>query len=176
MDKEIASLRENNTETLVLAPPDAKIIPSRWQFKAKRHKEGNVAIFKARFVAKGFKQQYGTDYTETIASVIRYDSLRSILALTASRDLHLLQIDVQTAFLYGEIDQQIFIQQLEGYVKEKFENHICCLNKGLYGLKQSSRLWNKKLHGSLINLQFTQSEADPCVYKSPPVTTRAQSP
>ena len=56
------------------------------------------------------------------------------------------------------------MQQPEGYVKEKFENYVCCLNKGLYGLKQSSRLWNKKLLGSLINLQFTQSEADPCVY------------
>ena len=164
MDKEIASLKENNTWTLVPAPRNSAVIPCRWQYKAKRDKEGNVVIFKARFVAKGFKQQHGIDYTETFAPVVRYDSLRSILALAASRDLHLLQIDVQTAFLYGEIDQELFIHQPEEYVTEDSENYVCRLNKGLYGLKQSSRLWNKKIHRSLVNLLFTQSEADPCVY------------
>jgi hypothetical protein len=164
MDKEIASLKENNTWTLVPAPRNSAVIPCRWQYKAKRDKEGNVVIFKARFVAKGFKQQHGIDYTETFAPVVRYDSLRSILALAASRDLHLLQIDVQTAFLYGEIDQELFIHQPEGYVTEDSENYVCRLNKGLYGLKQASRLWNKKIHRSLVNLLFTQSEADPCVY------------
>jgi hypothetical protein len=164
MDKEIASLKENNNWTLVPAPRNSAVIPCRWQYKAKRDKEGNVVIFKARFVAKGFKQQHGIDYTETFAPVVRYDSLRSILALAASRDLHLLQIDVQTAFLYGEIDQELFIHQPEGYVTEDSENYVCRLNKGLYGLKQASRLWNKKIHRSLVNLLFTQSEADPCVY------------
>jgi hypothetical protein len=115
-------------------------------------------------VAKGFKQKYGVDYQETYAPVVRYDSLRVILALTASRNLQLLQIDVQTAFLYGELDQKIYIKQPEGCVTPGYEHFVCLLHKGLYGLKQSSRLWYQKLQSSLIQLDFKQSEADPCVY------------
>jgi hypothetical protein len=164
MDSEIQSLRSNNTWTLVELPPSHSAIPSRWQYKAKRDKEGKITRFKARFVAKGFKQKYGVDYHETYAPVVRYDSLRVILALTASRDLQLLQIDVQTAFLYGELDQKIYIKQPEGYVTPGHEHFVCLLHKGLYGLKQSSRLWYQKLQSSLIQLDFKQSEADPCVY------------
>jgi hypothetical protein len=115
MNKEIASLKENNTWTLVPSPRNSKVIPNRWQFKAKRDKEDNVVSFKARFVAKGFKKQHGIDYNETFAPAVRYVSMRSILAVAASRDLHLLQIDVQTVFLYGKIDQE-FIHKPERYI------------------------------------------------------------
>jgi hypothetical protein len=99
----------------VPSPRNSKVIPNRWQFKAKRDKEDNVVSFKARFVAKGFKKQHGIDYTETFAPAVRYVSMRSILAVAASRDLHLLQIEVQTVFLYGKIDQE-FIHKPERYI------------------------------------------------------------
>ena len=102
-------------------------------------------------MAKGFKQKYGVDYQETYAPVVRYDSLRVILALTASRNLQLLQIDVQTAFLYGELDQKIYIKQPEGYVTLGHEHFVCLLHKGLYGLKQSSHLWYKNSKHLLYN-------------------------
>ena len=164
MDSEIQSLHSNKTWTLVKPSSLHSAIPSRWQYKAKRDKEGKIIRFKARFVAKEFKQKYGVDYQETYAPVVRYDSLRVILTLTASRNLQLLQIDVQTAFLYGELDQKIYIKQPEGYVTPGYEHFVCLLHKGLYGLKQSSRLWYQKLQSSLIQLDFKQSEADPCVY------------
>jgi hypothetical protein len=92
------------------------------------------------------------------------DSLRVITSVAASKDLHLFQIDVQTAFLHGEINREIYVHQPEGYVVPGSEKKVWRLKKGLYGLRQSAVLWNKRIHKTLIRLGFVQSTADPCVY------------
>ena len=163
-DEEMASLNEHQTADLVDLPEGCTAIPSKWTFKAKRDKDGNIVRYKARFVAKGFKQKKNVDYDELWSPVARMDSLRVISSIAASQDLHLFQIDVQTAFLHGEIDREIYIQQPEGYVVAGSEKKVWRLKKGLYGLKQSAVLWNKRIHKTLIRLGFVQSAADPCVY------------
>jgi hypothetical protein len=96
-------------------------------------------------VAKGFSQRPGIDFEETFSPVVEHDTLRVILSLVATLDLEMSQLDVQTAFLYGEIEEEIYFQQPEGYVQAGQENSVCRLQKCLYGLKQASRVWNATL-------------------------------
>ena len=95
---------------------------------------------------------------------MRYDSLRVSAAITAERDLELIQLDVKSAFLNGIIDSEIYIKQPEGYVVPGRETDVCRLNKSIYGICQASRIWNQTLHNALIDFGFTQSTTDPCVY------------
>ena len=163
-DAEMAAHVKNSTWTLVPLPPGRVCIPSGWAFTLKTDRLGLPCRRKARFFAKGYRQVQGVDYQESFAPVVRYDSLRVILALTAARDLELIQLDVTTAFLNGVIDELVFIAQPEGYVVPGREREVCRLNKGIYGICQASRIWNKTLHDALIEYGFTQSAADPCVY------------
>jgi hypothetical protein len=163
-DDEMLSHAKNNTWTVVPLPPGRVCIPSGWNFKIKTGKDGLPKRRKARFFAKGYRQTKGIDYQETFAPVVRYDSLRVLIAIAASRDLELTQLDVKTAFLNGEIEEEIFISQPEGYIVTGREKEVCRLNKSLYGIKQASRIWNQKLHSSLIAFGLNQSNADPCIY------------
>ena len=163
-DEEISSHSLNNTWTLVRLPPGRECIPSGWNFKLKVDKKGVPYRRKARFFAKGYRQIQGIDYQESFAPVVRYDSLRVIIAIAAERDLELYQLDVKTAFLNGIIDEEIYIAQPEGYIEQGREDEVCRLNKSIYGICQASRIWNQTLHTALINFGFSQSTADPCVY------------
>jgi hypothetical protein len=141
MDEEYNSLIENNTWKLTKLPPECSTIPTRWLFKIKHKGDGTIERYKACLVAKGFAQHYGIDYDETYSPVFKLTSLRILLSIGATLDLEIHQMDVKTAFLNGEIDTDIYIEQPQGY--ETKPNHVCKLQKGLYGLKQSPRLWNK---------------------------------
>ena len=92
---------------------------------------------KARFFAKGYRQVKGIDYQELFAPVVRYDSLRVIISIAAERDLELIQLDVKTAFLNGVIDEEIYITQPESYIQTGYENVVCRMNKGIYGICQA---------------------------------------
>jgi hypothetical protein len=163
-DREIAAHLKNQTWTLTTLPNGRICIPSGWDFKVKTDKLGLPCRRKARFFAKGYRQVQGIDYQESFSPVVRYDSLRIIIAITAARNLELIQLDVTTAFLNGLIDELVFIAQPEGYVIPGREQEVCRLNKGIYGLCQASRIWNKTLHDALIQYGLIQSTADPCVY------------
>lgn len=163
-DHEMAAHIKNQTWTLVPLPPGRTCIPSGWDFKLKTDKLGLPCRQKARFFAKGYRQVKGVDYQESFAPVVRYDSLRVILAIAAARDLELIQLDVTTAFLNGLIDEVVYIAQPEGYVVPGRELDVCRLNKGIYGICQASRIWNKTLHVALIDYDLIQSTADPCIY------------
>jgi hypothetical protein len=116
-------------------------------------------------VAKGYSQLYGIDYTETFAPVVRFSSLRAILAIAAAADYEIHQMDVKTAFLNGDLDEDICMQQPDGYrAGGQQANYVCKLNKSLYGLKQAGRAWNKKMHTALVELSFTSLHSDSCVY------------
>jgi hypothetical protein len=112
-------------------------------------------------VVKGFTQEYGVDYTETFAPVTKFSTLRALFSLVTFHDLELQQMDVVTAFLNGDLEEEIFMELPEGYQQKGMVYRVL---KSLYGLKQSSRQWYQKLDNFLISLGFKRSAADPCLY------------
>jgi transposase InsO family protein len=156
MKEEINSQLENHTWELVELPPDRQTVKCRWVFLTKRNADGNPARHKARLVAKGYTQQQGIDYEETFAPVARLDSLRLLLALAAHEDWEIHQIDIKTAFLNGDLDEEIYMDQPEGFTEEGKEHLVCRLKKAIYGLKQASRQWYQHLRQTLLNNHFQE--------------------
>ena len=149
MDEELAALEANNTWTLCVLPPGANLISSRWVYKTKLNERGEVVRYKARFVVKGFSQQWGRDYWETFAPVARLDTIRVIFALVAELDLELHNMDVDNAFVQAELDDEevVYVKQPEGYERRgsNGEMLVCKLRKSLYGLKQAPFLWHERI-------------------------------
>jgi hypothetical protein len=164
MEDEMRSLEQNETWTLTKLPAGRQPIQNRWVFKLKLDGDGAVRRYKARLVAKGFTQRPGIDFEETFSPVVKHDSLRAVLAVAAERDLNMLQLDVKTAFLNGDLNEELYMTQPTGFVASGREGEVCKLNRSIYGLKQASRAWNIKIHGFLIKFGFIRSSADPCVY------------
>ena len=164
MDSEMDSIDKAGTWVLVQAPPGRSVIGCKWVYKTKRGADGSVVKFKARLVAKGFLQRYGVDYEETYAPVARYPSVRAIVALAAHHDWELHQMDVRSAYLHGELEEDIYMQQPEGYAVAGKEQLVCKLSKALYGLKQAGRTWHTKIDVVLQRQRFTALDADHCVY------------
>ncbi|KAH9697111.1 protein NEN2 [Citrus sinensis] len=136
------ALKKNDTWILVDKPVNKKLVGSKWVFKLK---EGITGVekprYKARLVAKGFTQRKVVDFNKVFSPVVKHSSIRILLAITAVLDLALDQMDVQTAFLHGNLAEKIFMSQLEGFIEEGTEDKVCLLKKSLYGLKQSPRQW-----------------------------------
>ena len=164
MSDEIDSLNQYSVWELVKLPEGRKAIGCKWVFKVKMDADGNVNRFKARLVAQGFNQRHGVDYDETFSPVVRFESVRSVIALAAQHGLQLHQMDVKTAFLNGELQEEIYMRQPAGFQAQGKENHVCLLKRSLYGLKQSARCWNTELDATLKEMNFSQSTYDPCIY------------
>ena len=164
MDKEYSSLMNHSTWDLVDLPHGRKAVGCKWVYKAKRNANGDINRYKARLVAQGFSQEAGIDYHEVFAPVARYKSIRSVLAIANQFNLEVHQMDVVSAFLNGELEDEIFMRQPEGFVDPNNSTKVCKLNRSLYGLKQSARCWNLMMDDYLKSSGYTQSAADPCVY------------
>lgn len=136
-------------------PSGRRPIGSRWVFVIKS--DGRC---KARLVAQGFKQKYGVDYQETYSPTLRADSLRILLADAAFRDWEFHQVDVKTAYLEGDLTEEIYMKSPEGMSATNYVR----INKALYGLKQFGRAWNQKLDAKLSSLKFRRSASDDCIY------------
>lgn len=162
MNDELNSLAVNNTWQLVDRPTDKNILNNSWVYKVKYASNGDVERYKARLVINGSRQQYGIDYNETFSPVVRFESIRALLAVAAKEKLKLKQFDIKTAFLNGVLEELIYMSQPVGY--DDKSGRVCKLNKSLYGLKQSSRCWNQKFTEFLLRFNLTQSTADPCVF------------
>jgi len=160
---EYNTLVENGTWEIVDLPPGEKAIGSGWVFKVKHNQDGSIERFKARLVAKGYSQRPGLDYNECFAPTFRPATLRIIMALAAVEDLELRSVDITSAFTNGDLDEEIYMKQPEGFHMGS-TNQVCRLRKSLYGLKQSARQWNKKLHSVLTELGFSRIESDRSVY------------
>lgn len=162
--EEMDSITRAQTYSLVPLPSGHEAIGCRWVYAIKRDENGAVLKHKARLVCKGYTQREGVDYDETFSPVLRYSSLRALLAIAAHYDLEIHQMDVKTAFLNGKIDKEIYMRQPEGHVTSGQENLVCRLNKGLYGLKQAGRLWYERIHAELVALGFTRLACEHCTY------------
>lgn len=159
---EYDSLIENKTWVLVprsKLPEGRKTVTSRWVYDLKH--DGR---YKARLVARGFTQVWGEDYNETFSPVARFESIRYLLAHAALEDWEIESMDVKTAFLNGELKEEIYMEQPDGWVEKGKEDWVCLLKKAIYGLKQASREWNAKIHQSLLKQGFVRTHSDSGVY------------
>lgn len=164
MNDEIISMNHNNVWELVELPNGYKPIGCKWVFKTKKDAKGNVERFKARLVAKGFTQKEGIDYKETFSPVSSKDSFRIIMALVAHYDLELHQMDVKTAFLNGDLYEDVYMLQPEGFIENNKEHLVCKLKKSIYGLKQASRQWYIKFDEVVASMGFEENKVDQCIY------------
>ena len=164
MEKEMSSLHDNDVWDLVELPKDRKAVGSKWVFKQKTDAEGSVVRHKARLVAQGYSQKFGLDYDETFCPVVRFESIRTVIALAAQHELQLQQMDVTTAFLNGELQEEVYMKQPEGFAAQGKEKLVCKLRRSIYGLKQSPRCWNTVLNRKLKEMGFAQTAGDPCIY------------
>ena len=153
------ALHKNDTWEVTSLPSGRKAIGCKWVFKIKYKANGEVERYKARLVVKGFNQKEGIDYTETFASVAKMATVRCTMCIAVNNGWPMYQLDVNNAFLYGTLDESVYMVPPPGYFT-KNENRVCKLKKSLYGLKQAPRKWNEKLTSVLIEFGFMQSLSD----------------
>ena len=163
MKEEMASLQENETWELTQLPHGKKAIGCKWVFKRKEDESGNVVRFKARLVAQGFSQKFGSDYDQVFAPVVRQTTFRTILILASHQRMQVKHVDIKTAYLYATLQEEIYMKQPPGYIS-KDQSAVCRLKRSLYGLKQAARVWNQWIDTVLRENGFERSSADSCLY------------
>ncbi|KAB2605263.1 hypothetical protein D8674_004980 [Pyrus ussuriensis x Pyrus communis] len=154
MNVEIEAIERNDTWELTELPTGSKVIGVKWVYKTKLNENGEVDKYKARLVAKGYSQKYGIDYDEVFAPVARLDTIRVVISMAAQKGWEIYQLDVKSAFLHGEINEEVFVAQPPGYEKTGQEHKVYKLKKALYGLKQAPRAWYSRIETYFINEGF----------------------
>ena len=164
MSKEIDSMYKNKVWDLVEKPINRNLISSKWIFKKKIGADGEVSTYKARLVAQGYSQKEGVDYDEIFSPVVRFETVRTILALSSKYKFVLHQMDVSSAFLNGDLQEELYMAQPEGFIASGEEHLVCKLKKSIYELKQAPRCWNSCLDIFFKSLDFQKSTTDSCIY------------
>ncbi|CDO75139.1 hypothetical protein BN946_scf184772.g6 [Trametes cinnabarina] len=160
--EELLSFAKAELYDEVERPRNRKVVDCKWVFRIKHGPDGKIQKYKARLVAKGFTQVEGVDYTDTFAPVTKFASIRMLLAFAAKHDLEVHQMDVKSAFLNGDLEEEIFMEAPPGFQQDKA--HVWRLQKSLYGLKQASREWYKKVRALFESLGYSRSNADHSVF------------
>lgn len=158
------SLMENSTWELVDLPKDRIAIGCKWVFKLKTNVDGSIQRFKARLVAQGYSQKYGSDYDEVFAPVVKQTTFRVLMSVAAKERMIVKHLDAKTAFLNGKLRETIYMKQPPGFELKGQESKVCLLKKSIYGLKQAARAWNEAIHNVLVEHGFKQSKIDLCLY------------
>ncbi len=163
---EYDALVKNYTWNLAPLPVGKKPLGGKWVFKIKRDETGEIKKYKARYVAKGYGQVYGSDYCETFVPTAKLTTVCTCLALAAQSEQHVFQIDVKSAYLNAKINEDIYLDQPELFEKESVngEKLYCHLIKNICGLKQAGREWNLMLNKWFIEYGLNKSKNDPCLY------------
>jgi hypothetical protein len=130
---------------LVPIPKNKNVIGTKWVFRNKLNEDGHVTRNKARLVCKGYAQIEGIDFEETFSPVARMEEICLLLAYACSKNVKVYQMDVKSSFLNGELEEEVYIEQPEGFQLSESTDYVCKLKKALYGLKQSPRAWYSRL-------------------------------
>ena len=163
MKDEMKSLEKNKTWHLTKLPTGKKALQNKWVFRVKDEHDGTKR-YKARLVVKGFQQKDGVDFNEIFSPVVKMTTIRLVLSIVAAEGLHLEQLDVKTAFLHGDLDEDIYMIQPEGFQVKGRENLVCKLKKSLYGLKQAPRQWYLKFDNFMRRVGYKRCDNDHCCY------------
>ncbi|KAJ9561363.1 hypothetical protein OSB04_006523 [Centaurea solstitialis] len=164
MQEELAEFERNKVWRLVTRPWGKSIIGLKWIFRNKKDENDLIIQNKARLVVKGYRQQEGIDYDETFAPVARIEAIRIFLAYAAHKNMTVYQMDVKCAFLNGVLQEEVYVEQPEGFVDPRFPNHVYVLYKALYGLKQAPRAWYETLTDYLLGVGYKKGTIDPTLF------------
>jgi len=163
MKKEMDSLAHNHTWDLVRLPTGKTELQNKWVYRLKEE-YGGRKMYKARLVVKGFVQKKGIYFDEIFSPVVKMTSIRTILSPVAAEYFHLEQLDVNISFLHGDLEEEIYMQQPQGYEVKGKEKLVCKLKKNLYGLKQAPRQWYLKFDRFMSEQGYTRCHSDHFVY------------
>ena len=164
VNSEFDSIMQNHTFYITDLPEGFKALGCKWIFKTKLKADGTIDKYKARLVVQGFRQKEGLDFFDTYSPVSRITSIRTIICIAALRNLEIHQMDVKTAFLNGDLEEEIYMKQPEGYVIPGQEDKVCRLVKSLYGLKQAPKQWHEKFDKVMMSNGFRINECEKCLY------------
>ena len=164
MIEEMNALDTNGTWDLVDLPLNKKAIGCKWVFAVKVNPDGSVARLKARLVAKGYAQTYGVDYSDTFSPVAKMTAVRLFISLAATNHWPLFQLDIKNAFLHGDLQEEVYMEQPPGFVAQGELGKVCRLRKSLYGLKQSPRAWFGKFSQAVETFGLSKSKLDHSVF------------
>ncbi|GJU56746.1 retrovirus-related pol polyprotein from transposon TNT 1-94 [Tanacetum coccineum] len=167
MQEEIHEFDRLQVWELVPKPDCVMIIALKWIYKVKLDEYGDVLKNKARLVAKGYRQEEGIDFEESFAPVARIEAIRIFIANAASKNMIIYQMDVKTAFLNGELKEEVYVSQPEGFIDPDHPTHVYRLKKALYGLKQAPRAWYNTLSRFLLDNKFSKGVVDPTYQAKP---------
>jgi len=165
MVAELKSIEQNKTWAYADLPKDHKAIGLKWVFKVKKDPASNIVKYKARLVVKGYAQIHGVDYDEVFAPVARMETVRLLLALAAQGEWQVHHMDVKSAFLNGNLEEEVYVNPPPGFSDPKHSGKVLRLNKALYGLKQAPRAWNARLDQELRKLGFNRSLEEHAMYR-----------
>nr|GEX20823.1 zinc finger, CCHC-type [Tanacetum cinerariifolium] len=157
------SILGNNTWVLADLTPGCKPLGCKWIFKSKLKLEGTIKKFKARLVIQGFKQKSRIDYFDTYVQVIRISTIRLLIVMASIHNLIIHQMDVKTAFLNGKLDEDVYMNQPQGFIMSENKNKVCKLIESLYGLKQATKQWHQKFDEVILSNGYLLNQADKCV-------------
>jgi hypothetical protein len=165
MQEEIDSIKRNQTWELADLPQGHRAITLKWVYKLKRNEAGNIVKHKVRLVTHRFVQQEGIDFDEVFAPVARMESMCLLLTLAAQEGWRVHHMDVKSAFLNGDLKEEVYVRQLARFIIAGQEGKVLRLRKALYGLQQAPRAWNSKLDDTLKKMDFVQSEHEHAMYR-----------
>jgi hypothetical protein len=164
MNEELDQIEKNNTWKLVPRPENKNVIGSKWVFKNKMNEKGQVVRNKARLVCKRYAQVEGQDFDETFAPVARLEAIIMFLAYSCHKNFKVYQMDVKSTFLNGDLQEEVYMEQPEGFLLTDNPNYVCKLKKALYGLKQAPRAWYSRLDKFLQEKGFKKGTVDINLY------------
>ena len=164
MNEEFDQIEKNHTWELVPRPHDKNVIGTKWIFKNKLNENGDVIRNKARFVCKGYAKKEGIYFEETFSHIARLEAIRMFLAFSSFQQFKVYQMDVKLSFLNGDLEEEVYIEQPEGFILGNDEKLVCKLKKALYGLKQAPRAWCYHLDKYLQQQGFTKGSTDSNLY------------
>jgi hypothetical protein len=145
MDEELDQIEKNDTWELVPRPKDKNVIGTKWVYRNELNEYGQVTRNKARLVCKGYAQVEGINFEETFSPVARMEAILLFLAYACSKNIKVYHMEIKSAFLNGELEEEVYIEQTKGFQLSENTNYVCKLKKVLYGLKQAPRAWYSRL-------------------------------